>query len=602
MSLAQQLKTCSSREELETLMTELTIEATQKGLSPEDLDVVVRSVVGSSSSKLITQAIQHRLVHLLVPKRPILSSTVIRIASSLGIAPNTMVPQKPSVRVQIALLKWLCTVHPFLQDGQILNTLYTVLFNYLSYETLRPYLCSLLFISTTDAAVQSWRYDTLLQIKNKNRDPRTSGYVDSLLNLYSHFKPHLHPPADMKWSEKRVSTVPPDDQLLGNILRVFGNANTPLLYQNTARLTDIVDAIDKPMPKQIPEVVGNSHLARIFHLKASQLDDQRLNRWLTANMDERKVLQYMEYTKEMPVAVVNHLVKVVRDTADLSTTTWTLLSKLPILSPITLRNAFLLPLKHSPTLLVDCLGKLLCHWKTLDCDDQDGPIRDVCSREIHSSALQLCSKVSLSVSLRYFEQAALFTATTSPSRSLTPSLPLVQLYIASADPGVVSRLAQVLFTLRNSSLASEAYKSAVLELSNAVWSSRRPNMPQEYLNKLAGLLRFPVTVDNVFGMSMSPALSHIAAVYLWKLEDAPAAGILAKRHEGPVSAQSLADNRLRGGLDLTIQQYKEGLLEFAASEYSLVGMEKFFYATMKSLQQKRSAEVEADAEKRRKIV
>lgn len=581
MSLSSLLDS-TDREACDALIPALTLEIGNHGLSPDEIDLVVKKLVSPSCPSFLTS----RLPALLIPNKPVLSRTVIRISSSLGLS-----PLKPGLKTQIALMKWLCTVHPFLEDGQIINSLYTVLFNYLNYESLRPYLCSLLFISTTSESVQPWRYDTLLQIKNKNRDPRTSGYVDALLTLYSQLKPFLKAPNDMKWSDSKTSTVQPDENLLDKIIHVFETSNKPILYQSTAQLREIVAAIDKPMPKQLPNVVGNSTLTRVFHLKASQLDDQRLNRWLTQNMDEKRVLEYMQYSKAMPLAVVSYLVKQVKSDT-LTLTTWTLLAQLPLLNPITFRQAFLEKLTNHPVQLAECLTKLLNNWSTLQ---TEGPGRESCAREIHSTVSSLVYTVPVSVTLSYYETAAYFTIKTTPTRSLIPPLSVIQFYIAHADPSVISRLARVLFDLRDASLSSESYKTAVTEISSALWSNRHLQMDSQFLELLSSLLRFPATIDTVFGLTMSSAMSHIAAVYLWSLEEE---ADIERRHEGPVTAQSLVDNEFRGGLELTNQQYKQGLLDFAASEYGLRGLREFFYVTMKSL--KRAA-VDHETAKRQKV-
>jgi hypothetical protein len=582
MSLSDLLDS-TDREICNAIIPTLTLEISNNGLSPEQIDSVVKKLVSPSCPGFLT----NQLPSLLIPNKPVLSRTVIRISSNLGLSPS-----KPSLKTQIALMKWLCTVHPFLEDSQIINSLYTVLFNYLNYESLRPYLCSLLFISTTSESVQPWRYDTLLQIKNKNRDPRTSGYVDALLTLYSQFKPFLQAPNDMKWSESKHSTVSPDEKLLEKVIHVFGNTNKPILYQSTAQLREIVAAIDKPIPKQLPNVVGNSTLARVFHLKATQLDDQRLNRWLTQNMDEKKVLEYMQYTKTMPLAVVSCLVKHIKNSDTLPPTTWTLLAQLPLLNPITFRQAILEKLTNHPTELVECLTKLLNNWSTLH---TEGPGRESCAREIHSTVSSLVYKVPVSATLSYYETAAYFTVKTTPTRPLIPSLSVTQYYTAQADPSVLSRLARVLFLLRDVSLSSESYKTAVTELSCALWSHRHLQLDSQFLESLSSLLRFPATIDTVFGLTMSSAMSHIAAVYLWSLEEE---ADIERRHEGPVTAQSLVDNEYRGGLKLTNQQYKQGLLDFAANKYGLKGLRDFFYVTMKSL--KRVGE-EQKASKRQKL-
>ncbi|KAG5365340.1 Centromere protein I [Yarrowia sp. C11] len=573
MTVADLLE-CTEKETCDALFPALTLEIGNHGLAPEDVDLVVKKLV----SKTCPSFLASRLPSLLIPNKPVLSRTVIRISSCLGLSPS-----KPSLKIQIALMKWLCTVHPFLQNSQIINSLYTVLFNYLNYESLRPYLCSLLFVSTTFESVQPWRYDTLLQIKNKNRDPRTSGYVDALLTLYSQFKPFLQAPNDMKWSENRNSTVPPDEKLLEKIIHVFGNTKKPILYQSTAQLREIVDSIEKPIPKQLPNVVGNTTLARVFYLKATQLDDQRLNRYLTQNLDEKKMMEYIQYTKTMPLAVVTHLVQQVKSKDTLKHTTWTLLTQLPLLNPITFRQAFLEHFSDkNPVPVVNCLSLLLYNWSSLEAE---GPGRESCAREIHATVSDLVYTVPVSVSLKYFEAAAYFTQKTTPTRPLVPSLSVTQYYIAQADPSTISRLGRVLFVLRDVSLSSENYKTAVTELSSAVWSNRHMRLDEQFLESLSSLLRFPATVDSVFGLTMSSAMSHMAAVYLWSLEEE---ADIDRRHEGPVTAQSLVDNEYRGGLKITNQEYKQGLINFAASEYGVRGLRDFFYVTMKSL--KRAAE------------
>ncbi|KAK0720839.1 Mis6-domain-containing protein [Lasiosphaeris hirsuta] len=90
-----------------------------------------------------------------------------------------------------------------------------------------------------------------------------------------------------------------------------------------------------------------------------------------------------------------------------------------------------------------------------------------------------------------------------------------------------------------------------------------------------------LTLASAFGLSHSPVLCLQAIAYVRELEDAEIRG-LRVRHAGPVTQSSLTQLANRGGLQISWQEYRAGVLTYLESK-GINGVPELMYNTMKNL-------------------
>ncbi|KAL1877621.1 hypothetical protein VTK73DRAFT_8445 [Phialemonium thermophilum] len=98
-------------------------------------------------------------------------------------------------------------------------------------------------------------------------------------------------------------------------------------------------------------------------------------------------------------------------------------------------------------------------------------------------------------------------------------------------------------------------------------------------------------LSSAFDVSHSPALCLQSLYYIRGLEDTAVAekdGYLQERHGGPVTQKSLVALRHRGGLELSWQEYRLGVLRHL-EENGFGGISTLMYNTMKNLMQAKSS-------------
>lgn len=88
--------------------------------------------------------------------------------------------------LQVQLLKWLISVYSFLEESDIIERLYGILFNYLEFEFLRPHIAHLLFLATRKKHVDSSRISRLRGLYSKYDN---SEHLIGLLVLYKEYAP-----------------------------------------------------------------------------------------------------------------------------------------------------------------------------------------------------------------------------------------------------------------------------------------------------------------------------------------------------------------------------------------------------------------------------
>jgi len=137
------------------------------------------------------------------------------------------------------------------------------------------------------------------------------------------------------------------------------------------------------------------------------------------------------------------------------------------------------------------------------------------------------------------------------------------------------------------------FNGFLMDLCNCLWRGRAfgksdanaqgcriPRSLQPVLEDYLRGVDSDLTLATAFGLSHSPVLCMQAIAYVRELEDEQT-GIRA-RHGGPVTQASLAQLATRGGLQLTWQEYRVGVLQHLEKN-GFEGVPALMYNTMKNL-------------------
>lgn len=141
-----------------------------------------------------------------------------------------------------------------------------------------------------------------------------------------------------------------------------------------------------------------------------------------------------------------------------------------------------------------------------------------------------------------------------------------------------------------------AFNGCLMDICNCLWRGRAfatedlnaqgCRIPKSLGPKLDGYLRkidSSMSVGRAFDFSHSPVFSLQAISCLRDMEEAEILeGVLQARHAGPVTQNSLISLGHRGGLQLSWQAYRAGVLRYLETK-GLPGVPELMYKTMKNL-------------------
>ncbi|KAK9470114.1 Mis6-domain-containing protein [Dipodascopsis tothii] len=161
------------------LISTLTTHVPSEGLTADALEKAVR-VLTTPSRLRVSVLVQ--IIKVLLPTTRVTRQLVIRIVGSLGSGRGRV-----DMPVQVRLLRWLVCVYPMV-DRAALESVYGILFSFLGFETLRPWICHLLFLTTSRRDVKPWRVQYVLDLQNRNQE---SKHLAGLLALYKEYYPDL---------------------------------------------------------------------------------------------------------------------------------------------------------------------------------------------------------------------------------------------------------------------------------------------------------------------------------------------------------------------------------------------------------------------------
>ncbi|XP_052215078.1 centromere protein I-like isoform X1 [Dreissena polymorpha] len=187
-------------EELTSALELIELTAQNTGLSPEHID----RLIDVAAKGIQVETVCKRLIKALVPASVVPGSAAVKCISWLC-------TRKPSINIQCLLLRWILVVYDCIDKKDGLHSLYGVIFHFLHYRILMPYVCHLLYLLTRKEDVRLYRVRYLLQFQ---KDMGTQPFLTGLLSVYRHYYPNLvhvvntrsyksfFPTYDRKWKEE----------------------------------------------------------------------------------------------------------------------------------------------------------------------------------------------------------------------------------------------------------------------------------------------------------------------------------------------------------------------------------------------------------------
>jgi centromere protein I len=236
------------------------------------------------------------------------------------------------------------------------------------------------------------------------------------------------------------------------------------------------------------------------------------------------------------------------------------------------------------------------------------------------TVVQTSTKTSAhSAVLDFYETAARLASNPATLRSVSiviPPTPLVYILHFSSSAVTLSRLCGVLAQYKEGfQIATTTYRtqyparyinefnSFLMDICNCLWRSRAFNakdansnaclMPAETVERLAAYtkgLNVGVPLASLFTLSTAPSLGSLSTSYLRDLEDAEmeqGTTELEARHAGPVTRASLGTLARDGGLDLSWDDYRLGVLGYLENR-GLDGIGLLMSNTMTTLMARRT--------------
>ncbi|EGR52642.1 uncharacterized protein TRIREDRAFT_102403 [Trichoderma reesei QM6a] len=623
--------------------------AYENGLLPTALDQLVSLLVTPSH---LDQASLNAIARNLYPVARVSRDVVVRIIGALG--HGTL---KPSLTIQVALLKWLIMIHHVLETPVVLAQAYGVLFNLLDTAAIRPNVCHLLALITRRKHVKPFRIQALLTL---SRQTANDPYLIGLLRVFKDYYPEIilgelvrgkasafkHP--DAAWKERlqdiqEAYALQAEENTRGALdgfqvnrargrgqgKRVVPSVHTSHVAENAVTLEEIenvtsfVQKMDRiEMPNQLVAVLADPLLQKLLLLRPSAEAYQRIANWLSSVL--QNVLE-----GDADKATLWEVLDVVRE--------FVVQSK-PLEAAV---------LDNTPGSQVDVLTlytRLLHHWiAILQSSDAIPAHANTSLRALirHTGQLSLTllqtsptESVDMAI-LEFYEQATRLVNDERLKDYIGIELPpseLIYIFLFSGSVTTVSRLCDILacykkgFEMAMSTKARNdgsnridalsydrayvnLYNGYLMDICNCFWRSRAFSdadtnshgcmMPRPAVSKLTS---YVMSVDktfslaSLFSLSYSPVLCLQSIQSVRDLEDAAIASdsSIRTRHAGPVTQTSLTKLATSGGIQLSWQEYRIEVLRSLA-EKNLGGIAELLKNTMTVLKKSMDATPRARA-------
>ncbi|OTA02663.1 hypothetical protein A9Z42_0030570 [Trichoderma parareesei] len=568
--------------------------AYENGLLPTALDELVGLLVTPSH---LDQASLNAIARNLYPVARVSRDVVVCIIGALG--HGTL---KPSLTIQVALLKWLIMIHHVLETPAVLAQAYGVLFNLLDTAAIRPNVCHLLALITRRRHVKPFRIQALLTL---SRQTANDPYLIGLLRVFKDYYPEIilgelvrgkasafkHP--DAAWKERlqeiqeayalqaEKNTRGALDGFQVNRARGRGQGKrvVPLVHtshvaENAVTLEEIdnvtsfVQKMDRiELPNQLVAVLADPLLQKLLLLRPSAGAYQRIANWLSSVL--QNVLE-----GDADEATLWEVLDVVREFVVQSKLSLTLLQT----SPTESVDMAILEFYEQATHLVD-------DERLKDYIGIELPPSELIYIFLFSGSVTTVSRLCdiLACYKKGFEMAMSTKARNDGSNRIDA---------LSYDRAYVNLYNGYLMDICNCFWRSRAF-------SDADTNSHGCMMPRPAVSKLTS---YVVSVDktfslaSLFSLSYSPVLCLQSIQSVRDLEDAAIASdsSIRTRHAGPVTQTSLTKLATSGGIQLSWQEYRIEVLRSLA-EKNLGGIAELLKNTMTVLKKSMDATPRARA-------
>ncbi|RYP29675.1 hypothetical protein DL767_006627 [Monosporascus sp. MG133] len=540
-----------------------------RGVLPAELNDLIDLV---TTPNHLDQASLASIVRNLYPASTVSDDVITKVVGSIGHG-----RPKPSLAIQGGLLRWLVMIYHIIQSQGALARGYSVLFSLLDTAAIRPQLCHLLALITRRKHVKPYRIQSLLSLaRQTGNDPALTGllrvfkdyYPEIIVGEATRSKASAFNYPDPEWRERldaiqqaHAERAISRSQRPLNSFRVARHRNggrgnngavvpevhTSYVPENSVSLEEIenVDGFVKALetielPNQLIAVLGDPLLQKLFLLKPDAEANQRVNNWLSS------------YAHGM-----------ISGDSDAN--------PLDILA--TLRD-YVSSTKSFPPMLLALLSEYLKTW-----DGRGG-------RKLVLEVLSYIPMLEFGAYMLYF----------------TPSPTTV-----SRLCGLLAKYKQGLQKAMSTSRSDyrpeyvNEFNGFLMDICNCLWRSRAFNtkdanshgclIPKHIAEDLSLYIKgldTGASLASLFSLSHSPVLGLLSIAYFRGLEDAElekGTDELGTRHAGPVTRATLASLAEDGGLRLTWDEYRLGVLTYL-DQNGMGGVGQLMHNTMTTLMKK----------------
>ncbi|KAI8888946.1 hypothetical protein K501DRAFT_329558 [Backusella circina FSU 941] len=158
------------------------------------------------------------LFPLLIPRSTIPKSFFMRMVSALG--------YMDKVFTKAGILDWLVTTYSLVEEKEVIENLYYVIFRFLEVYALRNKVCHLLYLMTTQKRVNRNRINRLLELLETDKE---SVGLRGLLTIYSQYDTTIDIPVNVRVKRRNVFTspIPELTENIARVQRLWGNDIVP---------------------------------------------------------------------------------------------------------------------------------------------------------------------------------------------------------------------------------------------------------------------------------------------------------------------------------------------------------------------------------------
>ncbi|KAI8984632.1 Mis6-domain-containing protein [Mycotypha africana] len=253
------------------------------GLLPPQFNALFEVIM----SKKLPIGTSKRLVHYLLPRGDITDEYIVRIIASIS-------HKEKILDLAAELLKWTISVYDIIAIKEKLRRLYHVLFHFLSYETIRPYACHLLYYLTRREHVTPFR---VMRLKELIEDVKDNRELIGLMVVYQTYDLKIDVPHNVRLANRFVfqNPFPEIKNDITSIRQIWDNEYT--MSPETEKPVFRLPAHKKPKYKKSSEKIAPEYqkttpleldIIDVTHI-VNHIENLELSEQLSAVLDNRKM-------------------------------------------------------------------------------------------------------------------------------------------------------------------------------------------------------------------------------------------------------------------------------------------------------------------------